>query len=279
MKRNKIRIVCNPNKKEMSFFLKNELGEWESLSNSSPLSRKKYTCASMEKNVKEILTEIDVIYNRKNKGVEILFEGTDEKYDILSGAIKKFFYERDILSQIQITKTAVVGKLAVGKTCLIKGFEALQEHKYAISKGSGYVRYLDKHNHVEWYEVNGIDFGKDKIEETFEMISRLSEEDLSTVIYCVSAEAGRIEEIEQNFIKKIAEIANIKVMIVLTMCYIDEQDIRKKVDNIEKITDQIKIVPVLSKPYKTGAKNQSGEAITIDAFGLEDISKFVFEGR
>ena len=106
----------------------------------------------------------------------------------------------------------------------------------------------------------------------------MSEEGLSAVIYCVPATSGRIEEIEKNLINRItSSFSELKVMIVLTMCYKD--DIQEAIDEIEKFTDQIKIVPVLAKEYKTGLKNENGETITIDPFGLEDVSLFVFEGR
>ena len=69
----------------------------------------------------------------------------------------------------------------------------------------------------------------------FESVKKLSEENLSAVIYCVSATTGRIEEIEKELIKKIAySFVKLKVMIVLTMCY--EDDIHETIDEIETIT-------------------------------------------
>lgn len=278
MKRNTIRVVCNPYTNKMSYYFRNEFGEWDVLSGNSPLSRKYYTNTSVGERAKEILKKIDEIYNRKNKGVDILFEGTAENYSFLLEKIKEILPDRDINCQLGTTKIAVVGKKSVGKSFLIEGLEDLQGFKYLKTKQKEYVKYVDECNHAEWYEVTGIDLGKDKVEKAFKTVKKLSEKGLSTVVYCISATSGRIEEIEKNFIKRIADsFTELKVMIVLTMCYKD--DIQEVIDEIEKITDQIKMVPVLAKEYKTGLKDENGEVMIIAPFGLEDVSLFVFEGR
>lgn len=278
MKRNALRVVCNPYTNKMSYYFRNELGEWDVLSGNSPLSRQYFTNTSVEARAKDILSKIDEIYNRKNKGIDILFEGTAGNYRIILKTIKDFFPERNIECQLGTTKIAVVGKKSVGKSFLIEGLEDLQGFKYSKTKENGYLKYADECNHAEWYEVLGIDLGKDKVEKAFETVNNLSEDGLSAVIYCVSATSGRIEEIEKNLIKKIADsFTELKVMVVLTMSY--REYIQETIDEIEKITDQIKMIPVLAKEYKTVLKNENGEAITIAPFGLEEVSMFVFEGR
>lgn len=278
MKRNAIRVVCNPYTNKMSYYFRNELGEWDVLSGNSPLSRKRFTNTSVAEKANEILEKIDEIYNRKNKGVDILFEGTTDSFNLLSETIKNAFSDRDVCCRLGTTKIAIVGKKSVGKSFLIRGLEELQGFNHSIIKQSGYVKFADECNHAEWYEIDGIDLGRDKVEEAFDSIKKLSEEGLSSVIYCVSATSGRIEEIEKNFIQTIADsFPELKVMIVLTMCYMD--DIQEAIDEIEKLTNQIKMVPVLAKEYKTGLKNEKGEIMTIAPFGLEEVSLFVFEGR
>ena len=176
------------------------------------------------------------------------------------------------------TRIAVVGKTAVGKTVLIEGMEKLHGFEYQRTSTNLYDKYSDKCNHAEWFEVAGIDLGKKEIEKAFDTIKRLSEEGLSVVVYCIAASSGRIEDIEKEFIKRIAEdFAELKVMIVLTQCF--KEDIQDAIDEIEKITDQIKLVPVLARDYKTGLKNEDGEASIIPSFGLQEVSQFVFEGR
>ena len=197
---------------------------------------------------------------------------------MLFRSIKETLPGRNIECQLGTTKIAVVGKKSVGKSFLIEGLEDLQGFKYSKTKQNEYLKYADECNHAEWYEVMGIELGKDNVEKAFETVKKLSEEGLSAVIYCVSATCGRIEEIEKNLIKKIVDsFVELKVMIALTMCYKD--DIQEAIDEVEKITDHIKMVPVLAKEYKTGLKNENGESMTIAPFGLEEVSMFVFEGR
>lgn len=278
MKRNKIRVVCNPCTNKMAYYFKNEIGEWNVLSDSSPLSRKRYTNILFSEKVNELLTEIDKVYNRKNKGVDILFEGTTENYKLLLSTIQSSFKDRDIDCQLGTTKIAVVGKKAVGKSSLIEGLECLQGFQYSKTNRKGYSKYVDECNHAEWYEIEGIDLGKDQVEIAFKTIEKLSEKGLSAAIYCISAISGRIEEIEKELIKKLADnFVELKVMVVLTMCYKDEA--QELIDEIEKITDQMKLVPVLAKEYKVGIKGDNGNSQVILPFGLEEVTSFVFEGR
>ncbi len=278
MQRNAIRVVCNPYTNKMSYYFRNEIGEWDVLSSNSPLSRRDFTNTSIGERSLEILCEIDEIYNRKNKGVDILFEGTAENFELIQKTITDSFADRDISCRLGTTKIAVVGKKSVGKTFLIEGLEDLQDFKYSKTKEKEFVKYTDECNHAEWFEVMGIDLGKDNVDRAFETVKKLSEEGLSAVIYCISATTGRIEEIEKELIRKIADgFAELKVMIVLTMCY--KEDVQEAIDEIERVTNQVKIVPALAKEYKTGFKDASGNPLTIAPFGLEDISLFVFGGR
>ena len=160
----------------------------------------------------------------------------------------------------------------------IEGLEKLKGFKYSKTSKDNYIQYTDECNHAHWYEVEGIDLGMENVEKTFQTIADLSEEGLSAVIYCVSAITGRIEEIEKELISRIENsFAEIKVMVVLTMCYKD--NIQETIDEIEKITNQAKLVVTLAKEYKTGLKDNEGNAIMVEPFGLEWVSEYVFEGR
>ena len=64
--RNKMRIVCNPIAKHISYYLKNEHDEWLILTGSSILSRNSYTCTTMKEKASEIAFRLDEIYNRNN---------------------------------------------------------------------------------------------------------------------------------------------------------------------------------------------------------------------
>lgn len=278
MRRNSIRIVCNPYLNNISYYFQNELGEWDVLSENSPLSRQYYTNTTVDERCEEILKIINEIYNRNNKGVDIIFEGTSENYNVLRQGIEKIYSTRDITYELGTTKIAVAGKKCVGKSLMIEGLETLQGLKYSKIIENDYVKYSDECNHAEWYEINGIDLGKENMEKSFDTIKKLSENNLSAVIYCITASTSKIEESERIFIKKIADdFSKLKVMIVLTMCYRD--DVQDSIDEIEKITDQVKIVPILAKEYKTGLKNEDDNPISIASFGLEEVSSYIFEGR
>ena len=277
MCRNSIRIVCNPATNRLSYYMKNEKGEWDILSGNSPLSRQCYTKISIRKSAKGILMEIDGIYNRKNRGVDIFFEGTKGDYDYLVAVIEKFFSNRNIQCDSKISKIAVLGKIAVGKSTLIEGLEAREGNKYSKIEKKEYIQYTDERNRTAWFEI-GIDLGKENVEKALQTVENLAKEGLSTVIYCISATSGRIENIEREFIQKIErQLSGTRVIIALTMCYRDND--RKIIDEIKKVTDQATVISTLAKEYKTGVKDRRGNMIIVEPFGLDQVLKYVFEGR
>ena len=280
MKRNSMRVVCNPYTNRVSYFFRNEAGAWEVLSGSSPLSRQFYTNMTInDKNkAKKIIEKIDEIYNRKNKGIDIWFEGTASNYRSFLDTIHEMFPGRDIQCKPGTTCIAVLGKKAVGKSTLIEGLELLQGLNYKETPTINYTKYSDDCNHAVWYEVAGIGLEAGNTARAFRTVELLSQEGLSSVIYCISAMSGKIEEPERQLIQKIANnFPELKVMVVLTMCYKD--DVQETIDEIEKITHHVKIVPVLAKDYKTSIKNADGTPFIVESFGLETVSKYVFEGR
>ena len=168
----------------------------------------------------------------------------------------------------------------MGKTTLIESLEKLHGYKYTKDKMNGYTVYRDECNHAEWYEIDGIDLGISEIDKTRTIIKKLAGEGITAVIYCIPATSGRIENVESHLLTQLEkDFSSILVMVALTMCYKDEADIKDTYDSIEKVTDQIKIVPTLAKPYKTVMKDENGNAVIIKPFGVEMVSKYVFEGR
>ena len=276
MRRNTVRIVCNPYTNQISYHFKSEKGEWDVLSGNSPLSRQHYTNTTIQARGDEIVSKLDEIYNRKNKGLDVLFEGTSKDYVCLCAFVNNV-KNRDITCKLGTTKIAVLGKKSVGKTCLIEGLEDLSGYKYQTEAKQGYTVYSDECNHAKWYEIDGIDLGLDKVETAYASIKTLANEGLTAVIYCISACTGRIENAEKELIKKISEgFAQITVMVVLTMATKEDMSVY---DEIEKITNQVKIVPTLAKPYKIAAKDREGNGIVIEPYGLEKLSQYIFEGR
>ena len=72
---------------------------------------------------------------------------------------------------------------------MIEGIAREKGDSFEIKTSEKCIRYIDKNNNIEWIELRGI---------AFSAIQDLAKEDLSTVIYCVSGDAGRIEDKEKN---------------------------------------------------------------------------------
>lgn len=279
MKRNAVRIVCNPYTNQISYFFRNELGEWMVLAGSSPLSRQYYTITTIEERCEDIIKKLDEIYNRKNKGLDIFFEGTSTNYNYISSAIKKYLPDRDIVCKPKVTKIAVVGKKESGKSTLIEGIANEKGYKFETIKRDQYVQHVDKSNNIDWIELNGIDYGKNEISKASSTIQDLVKDDLSTVIYCISGDSGCIEDIEKRFIENInTTFSSITVLTVLTKCY--KEDVQKVIDEVEKLTNHMEVFPVLAKEYKTSEKAH-GMAVpyVIAPFGIKELCAFVFEGK
>ena len=281
MGRNVLKIVCNPYSNHISYFFQNEKGVWTIISGDSPLSRQYYTNTTMKERAREIAEKINEIYNRNNRGLNILYEGTTQGFDYLKTAFEDYFSDRDIVCTIGVTKIAVVGKVNVGKTYLIEGMEYLQGYKYAVNTCSDYLLYSDEGNHAEWYEVKGIDLGVENVESAYRTVSKLAEKGLSVIVYCVNASAGRLENVESDFLLRMAEeYPSITMLIVLTMSI--KADSRLVINELEKITNQVRVIPILAKEYEIEVldENTGEEKKYIKkSFGLDLLYKYIFERR
>ena len=279
--RNAVRIVCNPYNNQISYYFMNDKGVWTVLSGDSPLSRHEYTNTTMENSAKKIALKLDKVYNNKNRGLDILFEGTTQSYDYIKEAFKDCLPDRDIVCSIGATKIAVVGKVNAGKTCLIEGMERLQGYKYSVNKFPEYLLYSDEGNHIEWYEINGIDLGIENVEKAYKTVTELTENGLSAIVYCMSAATGRLEEVERDFvIKMVEEHPSITILLALTMCI--KADSGSIVNEIEKMTDQIRVIPTLAKEYEIELTDEdTGEEkfFIKKPYGLDTLSRYVFERR
>lgn len=272
MKRNALRIVCNPGTDRISYYFRNEQGEWLVLSGSSPLSRQFYTKTTLEKRCKEIVEKADEIYNRKNKGLDIYYEGPSKGYKYLDGAIKCYLRGRDVVCKQRMTRIAVVGKEKTGKTYLIEGIEDFQKEKYKRTEKTGYKEYLDEKNNVCWCEIKGMGLGLDPVGKTLSTIKNMMANDLSVIIYCISGTTGRIEETERSFLTRLKnEFPGFMVLTVVTMCFKD--DTRAVCDEIEKIIDHIEVFPVLAKEYRGSSR------YIVKPFGIDVLYTYIFEGK
>ena len=89
MEHNKIKIVSNIKLRRIAYYFKNENSEWVRVPNSSGLSRKEFCETTISEKIDDIIKIIDEVYNPGNRGVEVLFEGTDEEYTIIRNTVKK----------------------------------------------------------------------------------------------------------------------------------------------------------------------------------------------
>ncbi|MBE5869867.1 MAG: hypothetical protein E7294_01195 [Lachnospiraceae bacterium] len=280
MKRNVIKIVCNPYTDRVSYFFKNELDEWVIFSESSPLSRKYYTNTSLEQRSSDIVKKLDEVYNRKNKGLDIYYEGPDDGYFCLSKAIKECLQNSDVVGKRQTTKIVVVGKTGSGKTTLINGIADNKGYKIEITNRGNYVQYDDNINHIQWFEINGSNnIEENDMKNALSLVRQLSENGLSKVIYCIAGDSGRIEDTERVFLSRVNDqFPEVTTIIALTKCYKDESQF--VVDEVEKITEQMPVFPLLAMEYKANKIERGmAESIRINPFGLKEFCSFLFEGK
>jgi len=271
MSRNLLKIVCNPGKEDLSYFFRNELNEWIELSSSSPLSRSYFKYTSMDQRGHEIVKKADEVYNRNNRGLDIIFEGDDTSFEFLKGAVNAFLYDRDVRCIKKITRIAVAGKNCAGKTTLLEGIQKYLNTTFTKdSSKASYEGYIDKKNNTQWYEVADLTFRRNSYQEALSKINQLAPIGLTTVVYCISCASNRVEQTELDFIFKIREIySDVKVIVALTQSYSD--DYGEMRDIVEVLTDHIKVIPVLAKPISF----RGGRVI--QPSGLDELCKCVYE--
>ncbi len=137
-------------------------------------------------------------------------------------------------------------------------------------KTRNYAVYQDNKNHANWYEIKGIDIGQGEVERAFETLKTIAEDKLSAVIYCVSCLYGKLEDIEAESIKNFAsKFHGVRIVIALTQC--DKEDSQTIADEIARRSG-CRVIQILAKDY-------SSRVGTIKSFGLDELSRYVFEGR
>lgn len=271
MSTNSIRIACNQHTGKISFFYKNEIGEWLLLSKSSPLSRHEYTENFKEK-CEEILGKIDTVYNRKNKGVVLHFEGNDADYKVLKGVIEEKYQEKGISCKKESIGIAVLGKPASGKTELVKAVTNNQGGKYSGKKEGTYQKFEDKKNNITWYEFKGWESFDQKSKENLERtIGQLTDMGLQKIVYCISGAGARIENCEEDLIGIHELIPSIDVITVVTKCYTESAQCL--VNEIEKIQHTETVFPT------NLIEEKSKDGVIVKAFGIDEIATYLIEGK
>ena len=100
------------------------------------------------------------------------------------------------------------------------------------------------------------------------------------IVYCIHSSNRRIEESESKFIMNlISTFPELAGMIVLTHC-VNKKGLNDFIDEIEKLTDQIKVVPVLAEDYALDMEDErTNRPIILKSFGLDKLAEYIFEGR
>lgn len=270
MKRNRIKIVSNSGDKKLSFFFQNERDEWNLVSNASELSRSKFTTISIKDNIDSILQVINEDYNIGNRGIDILFEGSSKDYDIICQAIKKDFSNDDIKCILKKTAVAVAGKIGVGKSTLINEIVVRHGKGYKYFQNGNITGFIDDSAAITWYEIPGIDLGKEKVIEAMDSFDQLAKNGVTNFIYCL--DTNKIEELEEQFIIHVQEkYPGVKILVALTMCK-DDNDAEILSTHIQQFVGDVKIIPTLSKDLKTRAG-------VIPAYGVDEVIQYLFEGK
>lgn len=273
MDRNKMKIVCkrnvNINKNCISYYYKNERREWVRVSNLSELSRKEYTFTSIQEKASDVLHIINETYNPGNRGVDIFFEGSDDDFAILCNILKNNYSDDNITCQQKNTKIAVMGKIGSGKSTLIEEMGHLLNAHFTINQGMNFVLYADKIQNTEWYELNGIDLGKENMGQAQIVLDELINNGLTSLVYCFGT--SKTEELEEEILLNIRENhPEVKILVALTSCINDDAPFFA--EKLSKSINQAKVIPVLAKELR------SREGV-IPQFGLDQIAKYIFEGK
>lgn len=274
MTRNQIKIVSDSERSTLAFYIRNERGEWHPVANVSELSRSKYCNSNIEDHTKEIIEIISSPkkYNRAERGVDIVFEGEDEDFALLQKTIDAGFSEKNITCRIQKTKVAVAGKSGSRKTDVIKAIANYKHIDIRCTNENGIEEYADNKSGIVFYEIPGMQIGDGSLSFAENYFDNLADAGLSALIYCFGVK--KYENAEVDYIRRVKKLyPDISILIVLTQSYEEENEIERVVDEFSREFDPIRVIPVLEKDktIKTGS--------VIPAFGIEDINRFVFEGK
>lgn len=305
MKRNSVKIISNKALNTISYFMKNENGEWVHVDSASPLSKKEFTRASLKEIAEKIIDIIDDVYNVGNRGVDIEVECSDDEYKCLQKILQmkgisigiqekknatntqsankpskkddrkinssgqKNMSNVDISFQKRNMYVVIAGKVLSGKTTLIEEMGKLNSLNFKSSKKDGYIEYINPDKDQIWYEVKGIDFGKQFVLQAEKEIDKIATVGMDVFIYCFST--SKIETIETDLMLKIKEkYPNARILGVLTSCV--DEECNDLADLMSNLLGGIKVIPVLAKDKKI----KQG---IIPAYGLDEITRYIYGAK
>ena len=270
MSRNTIKIVADPATDELSFFYMNEAGDWASVSPDSELSRAMLRQAPDSDSVRRILLEIDDTYNQNNRGVDIRLKTTVEIFSLFSQVKREEIPDRDIfLSLVGKQVIFVAGKRGTGKSVLIEELAKANGIEYTTSQTEGHVLYSGKDNSTDFYEIKGLDYKVNALEKIEEFIQAAPSRDMTTFLYCLSG--YRLEDVEETLIKHVAT-SNSSARITVIYTKSTDATASEFAEELSVHLGGVKVIPVLARDYTMSMG-------TISAFGVDELSNFIFGGR
>lgn len=212
-----------------------------------------------------------------------VLNGKQSTYDsvMLSKKINK---ENNIISETKSTvnsssiniscehkksRIVVAGKIKSGKTILIEEICKYNGLKVSKTIHDEYTLYENKDSNIKYYEVKGIDLGKEYINQYEKTMEKICSNGITVYIYCLST--NKIEAVEEKMIREIQnKYPNAKILVLLTS-YV-EDDASLMAERISRQIQGVKVIPVLAKEMRT----RGG---IIPAFGLDLVSQFIYGGR
>ncbi|WP_029540692.1 hypothetical protein [Selenomonas sp. AB3002] len=242
--KNYIKIIHNPHNGQVSFHFREEDGKWRALSSYSPLTRPEYTNMKnlSSEALHKLIEKIDEVYNRNNRGLEIVYEGSETIFDSIRRIIRNGYQNRCIKCKWETTNIAVLGKEGVDKSDVIESLGKFMGFECKREMGRYFIRYIDEYNHVCWYVNRTDDIRK--------FYDSIFDKDITVLLYCI--QGGRIEPYELSFLADVKEkFSHMNMNVVLTNCSMEENELKNMISEIEKAMDnKIRVIPIMGYNVK-----------------------------
>ena len=267
MKRNRVKIVANQEAGTIAYYFQNEKDEWMPVSSASLLSKREFRYAAIAEKAQAVLEAVNEMYNYGDRGVDVLFEGSNEDFQTLCSAIARHFPEENMTCRESKLRIAVAGKSGSGRMAVVEELSRLNNIQLCQEEQPGYTVCRAKMGGVEWYVLEGIEIGKENIAQIQDTLDKLVLDGISVFIYCISS--PKIEPLEEKLVSHVCDTCrSLRPMLLLTQGFDIEAE--RYAGILSERFGGTKVLPILARDKKT----RGG---VVPAFGLEKVSKYIFE--
>ena len=268
-RKNLIKIVYHDGM--ISYYYRNDNIWIEVTDATSKLSRKCFRHTTLIEKSEEILKVIlDEFSN--GLGVDIIYTGDDDNYLYLLSTIKNKFPNANFscVSCVRHGKisAAFSGLCGSGKTTLINAICKYLGEKWEMSENELFTTYKAANGQMLFYELKGVALDDDPLK-IDKIVTVLETQGLDVLIYCIGIH--KLHSIELEILDKIrCSHAKLKIIAVRTQSvYADEEAMGEE---ISRLLNGIKVIPVLAADYKTRVGN-------IEAYGIDNVVNYFFGGK